>query len=267
MTDIASALIPPSIEPSRFFTETTTNHWRNLSLELDSWLTSGRVASFWWRDDDVADITPAFVRLRSLVERFEVPLALGVIPSAATPALAAEVNHWVKVAVLQHGEMRGEGGSSNRPAEGIVAEIEQGRSRMEKLFAERFLPILVPPWERLTPGLVSALPAMGYRGLSAVGGTRFNVGELIQVNAHVDVVNRRGGEFAGERNCLEAAVSHLRRRRLGGGEAEEATGLLTHHLMMDEAAWHFVERFLLATLPHPAVRWLNADEVFRCGVI
>jgi hypothetical protein len=37
--------------------------WRRLEAELDRWGDAGRAATFWWRDDDASDATPALETL------------------------------------------------------------------------------------------------------------------------------------------------------------------------------------------------------------
>ena len=59
-------------------------------------------------------------------------------------------------------------------------------------------------------------------------------------------------EFVGESDALALLVDHLRSRRrglgpsfgdeLGSVDPDEPSGILTHHLVMDEPAWRFVER-------------------------
>jgi hypothetical protein len=69
--------------------------------------------------------------------------------------------------------------------------------------------------------------------------------------------------FGGESAALARAVKHLRARRTGGADADEPTGLLTHHLTHDEAAWAFMDRFLTAITGHPAARLVDIRELCR----
>jgi hypothetical protein len=55
----------------------------------------------------------------------------------------------------------------------------------------------------------------------------------------------------------------LRARRTGEADFDEPTGLLTHHLAHDEAAWAFVDGFLAALRRHPAVALVDAGTLFR----
>ncbi|MBI1207783.1 MAG: hypothetical protein GC191_10900 [Azospirillum sp.] len=247
--------------------------WRTLTFELDSWATSGQTVSFWWRDDDASDVVPPLQRLRALADRTGVPVALAVIPASATPGLADFVGGWPGATVLQHGwdhVNRAAGGAkktelaAGRPVDKMLADIEKGAKVIATLFGERSLPVLVPPWNRVAPAVVSVLPKLGISGLSAFKGSNIATGGLVEVNTHIDIINWQLGGFTGARRALEDTVSQLRARRLSNTAAKnEPTGLLTHHLVHDEASWAFLERFLALTAGHPAVRWLDAAAVFK----
>ncbi len=77
--------------------------WQPLLDELDRWSEAGNVATFWWRDDDAIEPTFALDRMLALVNRFQVPLGLAVIPATATPQLADRLRNEKLVEVLQHG--------------------------------------------------------------------------------------------------------------------------------------------------------------------
>jgi hypothetical protein len=45
-------------------------------------------------------------------------------------------------------------------------------------------------------------------------------------------------------------------------DADEPTGLMTHHLCHDEGCWWFIGTVLSETQSHPSVRWLDGREAF-----
>lgn len=251
--------------------------WHALDEELAHWVDLGRLATLWWRDDDAIDATPALDRLLAIRARHDVALALAVIPERATGALAARLASEPKVAVLQHGyahqnhagaaEKKMELGP-HRPAMVVLGELGTGWLAMERLFAERALPVMVPPWNRIAPALVPTLPEIGLRGLSTFGPRKRvePVRGLRQVNTHVDPIDWRGGRgFAGEDEVLGNLTRCLASRRLAGVESavgEEPTGLLTHHLVQDEAVWVFIDRLIARLRAHSGVRILAPQEVF-----
>ncbi len=252
--------------------EESAGAWRSLTYELDSWATAGQPATFWWRDDDAVDVTPALHRLRALSTETGVPVAISVVPMHAQEALVAFVDAWPSACVLQHGydhdNHAPEGAkktelAAGRPLGALLADVERGREALHALFGDKALPVLVPPWNRISSALVAALPKLGMHGLSAFKGLKVAPRPVVEVNTHVDVINWRGRVFVGERVALATAVDHLRARRLGSEDRTEPTGLLSHHLVMDEAAWHFVATFLAVTKAHPAARWLDPRTVFK----
>lgn len=247
--------------------------WSALDRELDRWQAARRRASFWWRDDDATDASATLARLLALAGRHGLPIGLAVVPAGATAELAAAVAGRPRVAVLQHGfahrnhapedEKKCELGA-HRPAAAVIAELRQGRRLLQRLFGRRLRPVLVPPWNRIDAGVVRRLPAQGFAGLStfqprpapeAAAGLR-------QVNCHIEIMDWRARRFIGQPAALDFAVGHLAARREGRADAREPTGLMTHHLAHDEAAWRFLERFLAATARHSAARWLSPAQVF-----
>ena len=61
-------------------------------------------------------------------------------------------------------------------------------------------------------------------------------------------------------------MGHLRARRFLEVDAEEPTGILTHHLVQDERTNDFLRRLVTVTSAHPATRWLDATEVFASAL-
>jgi len=251
--------------------------WSALMGELDAWADAGRTASFWWRDDDAADHIPALDRLLELRAETGVPLALAVIPAIATNALRDRLANEPDASVLQHGYSHkdfnaGEGRKieldDSRPAEYVVADLAMGGQALEK-FANH-LPILVPPWNRIAPHIVPFLPEIGIQGLSTFGvRTRVTfLGGMRLNNVHADVIDWRGKRtgvargFLGADNIIGDIRKHLTARRIGDADAQEATGLMTHHADMNDAMFDFVAEFVSRTRAHRAVVWQSATEVF-----
>jgi hypothetical protein len=250
------------------------SNWHALTNELDRWADRGLTATFWWRDDDVGRRVRELDRLLAVRSKAESPLALAVIPMAATRATAVAIRSAKQVAVLQHGyahfnnappgKRKAEFGNE-RPVEAAVGELAIGRRRLLDLFGALVLDVFVPPWNRIAMGLVGKLSATGIRGLSTFG-PRPNARPapgLCQVNTHIDIIDWRGTRgFVGTPEALAMAINHLRARRTNAADPNEPTGLLSHHRVHDEAAWTFVAAFLAATAEHTGARWLCARDVF-----
>jgi hypothetical protein len=247
--------------------------WRGFSDEIARWRDAGRVADFWWRDDDAARPDPALARLLALSADSAIPLALAVVPLGADAALLAGLGE--TVSVLQHGtDHRNRAGPGEKKTEFPVDEppraaIERLATAREQLRAKaghRFVPVLAPPWNRLPRPLVPHLAAAGYRGLSQYGtrSSHYSTNGLKQVNTHIDIIAWHAGRgFAGEAQALEAAVRHLSARRDGVADAAEPTGFLTHHAVHDAAAWDFLQRLFETTRAIPGIEWRGAEELFH----
>lgn len=248
--------------------------WRDLDEELDRWRDDGRQATLWWRDDDATDRTQALERLFKVARPTGVDIGLAVIPAAAGDNLGRELRGRDRVTVWQHGyahvnHLAGSGkavecgGSANR--ERLLADLAAGRERLEGLFGERFRAVLVPPWNRIDEDVVGRLGESGFHGLSLFGrrpGPLAAPG-VAYVNSHCDVLRwkEKPARFTGTAKAVGQIVEHLAARRAGTADANEATGLLTHHLAHDEAAWDFLGEFVARTRAHPAVRWVGAADV------
>ena len=247
--------------------------WEDLLAELDAWRTSGRCATFWWRDDDAEDATPELERMLALSEQTRTPLALAVIPRQATSTLKRRLARCRLAAVLQHGyahrnhappgEKKSEFGP-HRDRRTMVRDLGRGWQRISAFTGA--LPAFVPPWNRMDPGLVAALPDVGLAAVSMDGWrpAKEPAPGVTCANVHADIVDwRRDRRFVGERTALGMVVGHLRRRRSGRADPEEPTGILTHHRVHDEGCWAFLKAFLERTRAHPGARWLTAVEVLR----
>lgn len=217
-------------------------------------------AKFWWRDDDAAAASPELRRALALSRTCAVPLALAVIPEAAEPALFGLLHE--RITLLQHGtDHRNRAAPGEKkteypaaePIEAALGRVSDGFSRLKTFAAERLLPVLAPPWNRVRKDLLEKLPAIGIRGVSMYGprASAEPAPGLRQANTHVDIVAwRQGKRFIGEDEALRLALKGL--------SVEEPLGWLTHHAVHDAGAWHFLER--LFTLEGP--RWLSTAEVF-----
>lgn len=251
--------------------------WPDLMAEFDRWEEAGKVATLWWRDDDAVAPTARLDRLLSIASG--VPVSLAVVPANAEPELAQWLAHYLRsapkasVAVLQHGwrhlNHSRAGKKSEFPAERPSAEVEfelaAGRVRLRALFETRAQSVFVPPWNRFDDSLLVLLAHCGLTGISRAqprSAARPALG-IIEVNIHIDLVAWTGGRgFVGEEAALDGLLGHLRERRLRTVRADEPTGILTHHLVQDEATDAFLDRLIAVSITHPAVRWLDAQEIF-----
>jgi len=214
---------------------------------------TGNPFTYWWRDDDAKRATAPLARLLRLSEGSRTPLVLAVIPGGADASLAQCIEAKGHVYAWQHGFSHTNhapvGGKktelgSHRPAEAVLRDLSAGREQLSVLLGESFATVLVPPWNRLADDVIQRLPESGLTGLSTFGIGALNglARGVPCANSHVDIIDWRGTRgFVGEAVVLSQLLTHIDARIAGTARALEATGLLTHHLVHDEASWQFLE--------------------------
>lgn len=249
--------------------------WSDLRDELAAWAADGRTAAFWWRDDDARTATPELDRLLTLTAQTAAPLMLAVVPADADRHLVDRLAPLTGIAVAPHGlrhanhapadEKKAEFGA-HRPPDVMLDEIGDGWRRLQRLFGDRARPVFVPPWNRIAPELVGGLAGAGLTGLSRFGaraGAAPAPG-LKECNCHIDVINwRHGRGFVGTAAALDQVVAHLSNRRRGTVDPAEPTGLMTHHLAMDEDCWGFTAQLIDFIKKSDTACWYSMQADFR----
>jgi hypothetical protein len=91
----------------------------------------------------------------------------------------------------------------------------------------------------------------GYIGLSTYGPRRRADPDFAVVNTHVDIIDWTPRAFLGESESLDLVLRHLRARRDGRVDADEPTGILTHHLAHDTGCWNFANALVGRLRAHP----------------
>ena len=255
----------------------TCEYMNTLLRELDAWKAAGMTAEMWWRDDDAAEPTAELDKLINVSNRFGVPCGLATIPAKAGEPLRKTVSGAANIWILQHGYAHinhapSGGGIGawelglHRPKSEVLEELRQGMLKLSQLFKSRFVPVLVPPWNRIDPELLFYLPVIGFRGLSTSYHKHRPVPpeDLRMADAHCDVLRwkTKPARFAGAEKSIHLLVEHLKDKRQGLADKTEPTCLLTHHLDMDDAAWQFVEDIFSLTSAHPGVTWQSPPAIW-----
>lgn len=231
---------------------------------LDTLHANGKTARFWLRDDDAENPGAALDHLIALTFEHKVPCLLAVIPSGTDEALAAHLTNAGHVTIAPHGwshrnhaprtDKKRELGP-DRPLANISAELFEGLTKLQALYGPRCLALLVPPWNRIDDTVISALPGIGYKGLSVFGPEK--PGPLPILNTHVDLIDWKGTRGG---RTDKALVKDLQ-TALALGIRD--IGFLTHHLVHDSQAWDFLARFLALTAVHPACEWRCARNILH----
>ncbi|MDH7802901.1 MULTISPECIES: polysaccharide deacetylase family protein [unclassified Rhizobium] len=238
-----------------------------LVAALDECGRRGVTADLWLRDDDAVEPTPALDTLLDLCSRFSAPVTLAVIPEMTTDKLAQHldaadiaqiaVHGWSHTNYAGENEKKQELGS-HRDLSVVLDELQSGLEKLHDLHGKRFVPMLVPPWNRIDANIVKGLADLGYRALSVFGPEKNTVPPCL--NTHVDVIDWHGSRGGRDDDVLfaETAARVLRVAEDGG-----ATGILTHHLVHDENVWRFLRQLFEVTSNHPAARWRSSAELIN----
>lgn len=230
--------------------------WAPLKQELSIWRDEGLELPFWWRDDDAVADTPALDRLSQMARDHGLRVHLAIIPAALNPSLISTVKARPELTAMVHGwahenhapatEKKAEFGVT-RPLDARIAEAQRGFRILSDQFGDALQPVFVPPWNRIGADLFPHLATIGYRALSTYGPRRTALPAegLTQVNTHIDPIDWRGTRSAipGDQLCAHV-VDLLCARREGTADNTEPLGLLTHHLVHDDAIWRTSEQFL-----------------------
>jgi len=229
--------------------------WSALDTALER-----RAPTLWWRDDDAVADSPALGRLMDLADRVEAPLTLAVIPAHLTPSLAPAIagrNVTVAVHGWSHESHAPPGGKNaefgaHRPHAAMLGDAGRGKAVIDEAFGAQALPLFIPPWNRLDPAL--PLADLGYEGLSVYGQREITSAHgLTRFDAHLDPIDWRGTRSAvAPQGFVDQLVKLL--------DSDAPIGLMTHHLVHDEAIWALVEG-VVARLTSAGATWISPRDL------
>lgn len=234
---------------------------RLLIEALDKLASKGEHVDLWLRDDDCIEPTEALDAFLGAAAHYAIPTMLAVIPAYTDEALAKRLQDEPDVLVTVHGwsheNHASPGGKKrelglDRPVEVVEKELRQGLQKLTALHEQRFMPMLVPPWNRIDPAVTELLPRLGYNSLSTFGPEK--PAAVPMLNTHVDVIDWHGTRGGRDPDLLFAETAALCR---SGG----AIGVLTHHLVHDDVVAGFLKRLFSLTAPHPGCRWRSAADI------
>lgn len=250
-----------------------TADWSGLDRELRLWQEAGLSLPLWWRDDDAMSHSAELDRLAALSEQLDLPVHLAVIPHGVTadlPRFTTDHRHLIPVvhgwSHQNHapaGEKKAEFGA-HRPLDERLDDAERGLTTLQEIFGSSLRPMFVPPWNRLAPEMLTWLAGTGYTAVSTFTPrkTAKPAPGLLRVNTHLDPVDWKAGRGLLPADQLIAQVTRqLRDRRQGEADNDEPYGLLTHHLVQDDATWDFVGALAARLLNGPAEAWIYDERM------
>jgi hypothetical protein len=107
---------------------------------------------------------------------------------------------------------------------------------------------------------MDGLSGVGFKAVSTFmpRKTKFASGDLLQVNTHLDPVAWKSGGGLLDPSLLDTQLAReLEARRQGNADNAEPYGLLTHHLVQDDATWAFTAMVVEMLLGCGVVRWTS----------
>ena len=233
----------------------------HLIKALDRLATAGRTVKLWLRDDDAVSPSTALDTLLAMTAASGVPVTLAVIPQDTGAELANRLDQAPHASVAVHGwshanhapgsEKKQELGS-HRPTDVVLSDLKAGFDKLQRLHGQRFVPMLVPPWNRIAADLLPRLEAEGFALLSVFG--RERPGSPIPlVNTHVDIMDWHGTRGGRPMPVLFQELAD----QIESTDPAPIIGVLTHHLVHDAAAWEFLDRLFAIAAAHPACQWVQ----------
>ena len=230
----------------------------------------GCPVEIWWRDDDAISMTASLEQLLGLSEKWSAPLSLAVIPEPCNGYFPLPD----KVSIIQHGiahiNHAKEGKKKSEFPEDCEfyprnEDILFHKKKLKKTFGNCFVPIFVPPWNRIAPNYIESISDCGFSALSRFGKAKQNI--ICELNTHIDIVNNktRPKTLINENAILEVLANEIE-ERIHNTSHKMPIGLLTHHLVHDSLCWRFLDN-LLAFLNEQEVllvdvkRWLSNASV------
>lgn len=234
--------------------------WSPLRAALADMRRNNIALPIWWRDDDVIKPTAHLDQLSGLAEALDMPVYLAVIPAHAKDAVApaivdhpnlhAVVHGWAHLNTAPEGYKKSEFGVVRGDA---TADASAAMARMKALFADHFVSLFVPPWNRIDKAFIPQLGPLGYAGFSTFGPRKGDV-PLPQINTHIDPIFWRGHRgLLPPDQIISQTVEILEARISGTQDADEPLGYLTHHLVHDPDIWGFSRAFLTELLNGGAI--------------
>ena len=217
--------------------------WQPLVGELQRWRQAGRAADLWLRDDDAIEPTAALDRLLALAGRHSIPLTLAVIPALCRRSTRRQAfrraprygrGAWLgasqpRAARRQEGRARGAPAGGDRACRAFSG---QGRHRSALPRKQRADPGSALEPHRLEPRAAALRARLCGPCRSTARQSRRRSGI---VNTHVDIVDWQAGKACRDHAALVGQLVEELGRRLASG-SPEPVGILTHHLVHDEAA-------------------------------
>ncbi len=265
--------------------------WEDTQRELDCWTRQGLQARFWVRDDDAVGTSERLTRLHDLAEKHEITIGLAVIPARLQPDLPDYIREgghrfhpmchgWRHINHARVGSRPSEFGRE-RPISALVSDAQLARRAFASHFG-KVDAVFVPPFGRISRALLTALPEIGFSGISGAAGwlerklsylSDWHVGipaiaslrrcTVPTLDVQIDPIDWRDRTAHDPRVISHALVRCLRARRNGSLASSLPIGIVTHHLDHEESIWRVCDALLQLLRSHEAAKFLHVAQFFQ----
>lgn len=238
--------------------------------ELERWQNENRALNMWWRDDDATHPNRELRRAVDVAVSLSIPLALAVIPASVDSSLPKYLETSPQVRVLQHGyshtnfeeqnHPKSEFGA-NRKLEDALSDIVRGYQILLDSFGKTFVPVFVPPWNRINEVFVPHLSQLGIRQLSSFGAGAIDYNAAImKFNVHCDLIDWSTRESLHSDQIVKLITDELKARRVGQIDGAEPIGLLTHHTLHNQEFWSEFSSLIELISHFRCVNWIQPEQ-------
>lgn len=206
--------------------------------------------ALFFRADDIGVPSRRFNEMIQLFQRFQLPLALAVVPSWLTrkryqnlrTTTGADDRLWCW---HMHGRKHHNHEATGRKQEfgpsrdkgSILADLLNGRDRLQAILGNSFSPYFTPPWNRCSRETAVALRELGFLAISRAAGAQPAVSDLLpdfQVNVDLHT-GKAGDPETGVAKLLQSLTESL---------AAGRCGIMLHHQRMNRHAFILLELLL-----------------------
>lgn len=219
-----------------------------------------------FRADDIGVPSASFTELIQLFQKHQMPLCLATVPSWLTSSrfqklegiTGHDTTQWCW---HQHGRLHknyetvgkkqefGPARDYNR----LLEHLDKGKTRLELILADRFIPFFTPPWNRCSMDAIRALEHLGFIGLSRSTGAQPESTPLLpDIQVNVDLHTRKENNPEKE---LEDILSEIEQSLATG-----RTGIMLHHQRMNKSAFLFLDFILSGLQRHSSIKSMRLQD-------
>lgn len=191
----------------------------------------------WFRDDDICDMNHNLQKLLDYFERLNIPLLLAAIPQNINQNLCEQLNS-SGILVGQHGYSHINYNNfsplkselcSCRNISTVISELSLGKAKLKKVFGEKFVNVLIPPYFEMDEDVAEAVEILGYDIYSMWWKNNLRPSGILELNCQIDFINwERPSVY-----CGDYFIQRQLYRELSILESKQTTyhsiGIVLHH--------------------------------------